>query len=228
MSMKTGNDKSKEYIEKYALKIMDVLDDLYPAADCSLEYTDPFQLLISAQLSAQSTDARVNMVTTGLFKKYKDAADFAKAIPEELEQQIRSIGLYRNKSRNIINCSRMLVEAFNGIVPDEMDKLLLLPGVGRKIANLVLGDGFGIPGIVVDTHTARISNRLGLTDNIRPEKIESDLMKIIPERNWIKFGHQLVQHGRTLCMARKPACRECALNTTCRFCKTQDQIILPL
>lgn len=199
------------------LKIIDQFDRLYPDADCSLEFRDPLQLMIATQLAAQCTDARVNLVTKDLFQKYRTVGDFAGANLEELEQDIKSTGFYHNKARNIIAACRMLLDEFGGVVPSNMEDLLKLPGVGRKTANLVLGDSFGIPGIVVDTHAKRLSNRIGLTENEDPEKIEYDLMKVVPKENWSKFCHQLVYHGRAVCNARKPACEECTIQAFCKY-----------
>jgi endonuclease-3 len=198
-------------------KIIEILEELYPDAGCSLEYMDPLQLLISTQLAAQCTDARVNQVTPALFNKYKNAQDFAQADQDELEQDIKSTGFFRNKAKNIIGCCKMLVEKYGGIVPGNMDDLLKLPGVGRKTANLVLGDIFKLPSIVIDTHAGRISRRLGLTDKEDPEKVEYDLMDILPKESWTKFCHQLVYHGRALCNARNPKCSECRLRDYCLF-----------
>lgn len=199
--------------------IIKELDRLYPTAGCSLVYQNPLQLLIATQLSAQCTDARVNIVTKDLFKKYRSAQDFAGADIKELENDIRSTGFYRNKAKNIIECCKKIISDFNGEVPNTMDKLLTLPGVGRKTANLVLGDIFNIPGIVVDTHAKRLSNRLGLTKEQDPVKIEFNLMKIIPREIWSRFSHQLVLHGRAVCKARKPDCESCTLKTYCLFGK---------
>jgi len=193
------------------------LDKLYPEAVCSLVYVDPLQLMISTQLAAQCTDARVNIVTQTLFKKYVNVYDFAAADLMELEQDIKSTGFYHNKAKNIINACKMIIGQFNGKVPSNMDDLLKLPGVGRKTANLVLGDVFGIPGIVVDTHAGRLSNRIGLTTQKDPEKIEYDLMKVIPEENWTNFCHQLVYHGRAVCNARKPKCDACTIREYCDY-----------
>ncbi len=202
-------------------KIMEVFDFAYPEANCSLDYKDALQLLISTQLAAQCTDERVNIVSVSLFKRYKTAKDFAEADIEELQELIRSTGFYRNKAKNIIGCCKMLVEKYDGQVPNEMDKLLELPGVGRKTANLVLGDIFGIPGVVVDTHAKRLSNRIGLTENQDPVKIEFDLMKIIPKEKWSRFSHQLVLHGRAVCNARKPDCVNCKIR---EYCKTGSKL----
>ncbi|MCR4434225.1 MAG: endonuclease III [Clostridiales bacterium] len=201
------------------LKILEVFNQLYKEAECSLDYQDPLQLLISTQLAAQCTDARVNMVTETLFKKYKDVHDFASADLKELEQDIKSTGFYRNKAHNIINCCKMLIEKYDGRVPGTLEDLLKLPGVGRKTANLVLGDIFNIPGIVVDTHARRLSQRIGLTQNDDPKKIEFDLMEVVPKKDWGKFCHQLVYHGRAVCNARKPKCGECAISEYCDYQK---------
>lgn len=205
-------DKKSRVIE-----IIKVFDQLYSDADCTLDYIDPLQLLISTQLAAQCTDARVNIVTQLLYKKYKDVYDFAKADISELEQDIKSTGFYRNKARNIKETCKMIIEKFDGKVPDNLEDLLSLPGVGRKTANLVLGDVFGIPGIVVDTHAKRLSNRIGLSSNEDPTKIEFDLMEIVPKENWSKFCHQLVYHGRAVCNARKPECAKCQILNYCDY-----------
>ena len=198
-------------------EIIRVFDRLYADAACSLDYTDPLQLLISTQLAAQCTDERVNIVTKTLFKKYRNVYDFAEADLAELEQDIKSTGFFRNKARNIKNCCIMLIEKHGGQVPKTMEELLALPGVGRKTANLVLGDAFGIPGIVIDTHAKRLTNRIGLTTHEDPEKIEYDLMKIVPEEDWSKFCHQLVYHGRAVCNARKPQCTLCEIREFCNY-----------
>lgn len=199
------------------LKIIEKLEEMYPDADCSLRHRDPLQLMIATQLAAQCTDARVNIVTKDLFQKYRTAKDFAAARQEELEEDIRSTGFYHNKARNIIAACKMLTEVFEGRVPSNMEDLLKLPGVGRKTANLVLNDCFGVPGIVVDTHAKRLSNRMGLTENQDPEKIEYDLMKVVPKEKWGSFCHQLVFHGRAVCSARKPLCGECGIREYCRY-----------
>ncbi|MDP4092684.1 MAG: endonuclease III [Bacillota bacterium] len=201
-------------------EIINVLDKLYPEAECSLDYKDPLQLLVSTQLAAQCTDARVNIVTKTLFKKYKNAEDFAHADLHELEEEIKSTGFYHNKAKNIINCCRMIINEFDGKVPKNLEDMLKLPGVGRKTANLVLSDIFGIPGVVIDTHAKRLSNLIGLTKNTDPEKIEYDLMKILPKEMWSKFCHQLVYHGRAVCKARKPDCGICELKTLCNYGKS--------
>ncbi|HHV98092.1 MAG TPA: endonuclease III [Clostridiaceae bacterium] len=198
-------------------EIIKVFDKLYDDAECTLKYTDPLQLLIATQLAAQCTDERVNIVTETLFKKYKNVHDFANADIAELEEDIRPTGFFRNKARNIINCCKMIISEFGGEVPNTMEDLLKLPGVGRKTANLILGDIFGIPGIVVDTHAKRLSQRMGFTKSDNPEKIEYDLMEIVPKENWSKFCHQLVYHGRAICNARKPKCSECPIRQYCDY-----------
>lgn len=198
-------------------KIIKVFERLYPDASCSLEYRDPLQLLVSTQLAAQCTDKRVNIVTKDLFKKYKNVYDFANADLFELENAIKSTGFFRNKARNIINCCKMIIERFNAKVPDSLDDMLKLPGVGRKTANLALGNIYGIPGIVVDTHAKRLSYRIGLTKNSDPEKIEYDLMDIVPKEKWNSFCHQLVYHGRAVCRARNPECNQCEINKYCFY-----------
>ncbi len=201
--------------KKRAEIIVDLLKKAYPDSDCTLDYKDPLQLLIATQLAAQCTDARVNMVTPNLFKKYPDVYAFAVADELELREYIRSTGFYKNKAKNIIGCCQKIISDFNGIVPDTMEELLTLPGVGRKTANLVLGDIFKKPGIVVDTHATRLSNRMGLTKEKDPYKIELDLIKIIPEEEQTDFCHRLVDHGRACCSARKPECDICPLSAFC-------------
>ncbi len=208
------NEKVKKR-KNLASKIIEILDKTYPDADCTLDYMSPLQLLIATQLAAQCTDARVNMVTPYLFEKYKTVYDFAEADENELMELIRSTGFYRNKAKNIIACCKKIVSDFGGEVPKTMDELLSLSGVGRKTANLVLGDSFGIPGIVVDTHATRLSNRMGLTKNKDPYKIELDLLEIIPPEHQSAFCHRLVFHGRKFCTARKPNCNECPLGDIC-------------
>lgn len=206
---------------KGVLEILKILDHLYGDAECTLKFKNPFQLLIATQLAAQCTDERVNIVTKDLFEKYKTIDDFANADILELENDIRTTGFFRNKAKNIINCSKMLIEDFDRQVPNEMPDLLRLAGVGRKTANLVLGDIYNIPGIVVDTHAKRVSFRLGLTKNTLPEKVEKDLMGVIPRKKWTKFGHQLVYHGRAVCTAKKPKCQICDLIKLCEYGKQQ-------
>ncbi len=199
------------------LNIIEQLEIMYPYAECSLDYQDPVQLMVATQLAAQCTDARVNIVTKELFKKYKSVDDYANANLQELEQDIKSTGFYHNKARNIIAACRMIIDVFERSVPSDMDSLLMLPGVGRKTANLILNDWFGVPGVVVDTHAKRLANRIGLSENSDPEKIEYDLMEIIPKEKWGRFCHQLVFHGRAVCSARKPMCEKCGILPFCKF-----------
>jgi len=199
------------------------LDAAYPEATCELNYANAFQLLIATILSAQCTDVRVNQVTQELFKKYTKPEDFAYASPTELEKEIRPTGFFRNKTKSIMGASKGLIEKFGGQVPRTMEEILTLPGVARKTGNVVLGTAYGITsGIVVDTHVIRLSQRLDLTRNDDPKKIEQDLMKVIPENKWIKFSHQLIWHGRRVCIARKPRCTECNLES---ICYSKDKII---
>jgi len=196
--------------------ILEKLDEAYPAVTCALEHENPFQLLISTILSAQCTDERVNQVTKTLFVKYPGPKLFAYASPKELEQDIRPTGFFRNKTKSIIGASKKIVEEFAGEVPRSMETLLTLPGVARKTANVVLGTAFGIAsGVVVDTHVTRLSQRLDLTREQDPKKIEQDLMRVISQDRWILFSHQLIWHGRKICQARKPKCAECNLNSLC-------------
>jgi endonuclease-3 len=216
MGKKRQGGESQQGKTKRAHAIESLLHDQYPSASVALHYASPLQLLISVILSAQCTDARVNMVTPSLFTKYGTAVAFAHANPSELEHAIHSTGFFRNKAKNIINCCKALMEKHGGEVPSSMDELIHLPGVGRKTANCVLSGAFNITsGIVVDTHVARLSKRLGLTSNSDPVKIESDLCEIIKRKDWIHFGNALIQHGRKICSMRKPQCSICPLNTVC-------------
>jgi endonuclease-3 len=197
-------------------KIIAGFQKTYPDAHCELTYTDPLQLLIATILSAQCTDKRVNIVTKDLFKKYRSAADFADAPIAELEQAIRTTGFFRNKAKNIQNCCRKLVEQHGSRVPRTMEELIQLGGVGRKTANVVLGNAFNVVvGVIVDTHAMRLSLRLGLTKEKTPEKIERDLMKLLPRSYWLLFSHWLVWHGRRRCYARKPDCANCEVQKLC-------------
>ena len=188
---------------------------LYPEAHCALEHQTPFQLLIATILSAQCTDKMVNKVTPALFARYPDAASFAAAELTEVESYIKPTGFYHNKAKNIIACARALVQQHDGQVPKTLEALTQLPGVGRKTANVVLGDAFGIPGVVVDTHVHRLSRRLGLTRCDTPEKIERDLMQLFPPQEWTVLGHRLIFHGRQVCDARKPKCESCTMQDFC-------------
>ena len=197
-------------------EILARLDAAYPGVKCALHHSSAWELLVATILSAQCTDARVNMVTPGLFKKYPTPQAFAALEPQELEPEIRSTGFFRNKAKSLVGAARKIVSDFGGAVPDEMDKLLTLPGVARKTANVVLGSWFGkAEGVVVDTHVHRIARRLELTANDDPRSIEQDLMKIIPRERWIDFAHQLIHHGRALCLARSPKCADCPLENLC-------------
>jgi endonuclease-3 len=201
---------------KRVAAILAKLDEAYPEAICELTHANPLQLVISTILSAQCTDVRVNQVTESLYKKYPDAKAFAYANPAELEQEIRPTGFFRNKTKSVIGASKAIVEKFGGEVPRTMDEMLSLPGVARKTANVVLGTAFGIAsGVVVDTHVQRLSRRLELTKHEDPKKIEQDLMKILPQEKWIQFSHQLIWHGRRVCIARKPRCADCNLEPLC-------------
>jgi len=202
-------------VRRRAKRVVAALAKLYPDAHCALDHETPLQLLVATILSAQCTDVRVNMVTPALFLRFKTAADYAEAKPAELERMIASTGFFRNKAKNIIACCTMLVQQHGGDVPDSMDQLVVLPGVGRKTANVVLGNAFGIPGITVDTHVGRLSRRLGLTVHEDPVKVESDLMSLLSPEDWTMVSHRLIFHGRQVCFARKPNCSECSMRTFC-------------
>jgi len=198
------------------LKIIELLEKEYPKTKIALHYSSPLEILVATILSAQCTDKRVNLVTPSLFKKYKTAKDYANANLAELEQDIRSTGFYRNKAKNIKNAGRMIVERFDSQVPQTMEEILMLPGVARKTANIVLSNAYGvILGIAVDTHVRRLSKRLGLTENTNPDKIEKDLMQIVPKSHWKSITNLLISHGRAVCDARKPKCGICCLNKIC-------------
>ena len=197
-------------------RIIAGLRKTYPDAHCELTYSNPLELLIATILSAQCTDKRVNMVTAELFKKHRNAADFANAPLAELERDIKSTGFFRNKAKNIQACCRKLLERHGGAVPGTMEELIHLDGVGRKTANVVLGNAFGVNvGVVVDTHVARLSQRLGLTKQKQPEKIEEDLMKLVPRGQWTLLSHWLIWHGRRRCDARRPDCARCEIRKLC-------------
>jgi len=208
---KTAADRQKR-----VRKILAGLDQMYPEATCALLHSNAWELLAATILSAQSTDRRVNIVTPGLFRKYPTVADFANVNQAELAQEIRSTGFFNNKSKSLIGAARKILSDFGGEVPRTMEELLTLPGVARKTANVVLGTAYGLAyGVVVDTHVQRISRRLDLSRQTDPVKIEKDLMKVIPQEKWILFSHQIILHGRALCVARKPRCAECLLNPVC-------------
>lgn len=197
-------------------QILQRLDELYPGATCALKHHNAWELLVATILSAQSTDATVNKVTPEIFRKYPTTAAFAALTPEQLEPDIRSTGFFRNKSKSVVGAAKAVMENFGGKVPDTMEELLTLPGVARKTANVVLGTWFHKAiGVVVDTHVHRISRRLELTKNNDPKNIEQDLMKVIPQERWIDFSHQIIHHGRQVCVARKPRCADCKLENLC-------------
>jgi endonuclease III len=198
------------------LAILNGLDTAYPDATCELKHESPFQLLISTILSAQTTDVRVNQVTANLYKKYSKPEMFAYANPHELEQELRPTGFFRNKTKSVMGASKAIVEQFGGQVPCTMDEILTLPGVARKTANVVLGTAYGnASGVVVDTHVMRLSRRLDLSRHTEPPKIEQDLISAIPQNKWIQFSHQVIWHGRRVCIARKPRCVDCNLEKIC-------------
>jgi len=214
---KTGKQARAAGTEpKRVAAILAKLDEAYPNATCELKHENAFQLLVSTILSAQCTDVRVNQVAETLYKKYPDAKAFAYATPSELEQDIRPTGFFRNKTKSVMGASKAILENFGGQVPRTMEEILTLPGVARKTGNVVLGTAYGIAsGVVVDTHVLRLSNRLDLSRNEDPKKVEQDLMKIIPQEKWIQFSHQLIWHGRRICHARKPKCLECNMESLC-------------
>jgi endonuclease III len=212
---KTKIKVSKAEAAERVKKILPVLEKLYPDAKTALNFKNPLELLIATILSAQCTDVRVNIVTYDLFKKYKSAADWAKADIKEIESDIKSTGFYHNKAISIKNSCVAIIERFDDKVPDTMEQLVTLPGVGRKTANVVLGNAFGIPAIACDTHVIRLSRRLQLSANSDPVKLEFDLAEIIPKKSWTLFSHLLILHGRNICKARKPDCRNCRIAKFC-------------
>ena len=214
--MKVTDMSKKRLIDnKNVTEVLDILETMHPEAACALEHRDPFELIVAVALSAQTTDVSVNKVTPKLFRRYPDAESLATADPDEVMEIIRTIGLYRNKSKNIVRLAGKLVSDFGGKVPQDFDSLVTLPGVGRKTANVVLAEGFGVPRIAVDTHVFRVSNRIGLTDEKDVDATEEALMKRIPESSWIRAHHLLIFHGRKCCSARKPSCENCGLNKLC-------------
>jgi endonuclease-3 len=208
-------------IKAKAKAILTLLAQHYPQAHCTLDFGNPLELLVATVLSAQCTDERVNLVTPAVFKKYPTAADYAAAPLEDLEEAFHSTGFFRQKAKSIQQIGQALVNNFDGRIPPSLEKLVKLPGIGRKTANVILGNAFGIPGIVVDTHVGRVSQRLGLTANRDPVKIEFDLMALIPQAQWTKFSHQLIWHGRQVCTAKKPQCPICFLLPHCDFGQQQ-------
>ncbi|MEM0010175.1 MAG: endonuclease III [Candidatus Bathyarchaeia archaeon] len=206
----------KEKVKEKVIQIINLLESAHPDAKLILKWSNPLELLVAAMLAAQFNDDLVNRVTENLFKKYRTAADYAYANLEELENDIKSIRFYRAKAKNIKETCRILIEKYNGEVPKKMEELLSLPGVGRKTANVVLSNAFGvIEGIIVETHVSRVSRRLGLTDKTDPDEIEKDLMEIVPREKWLRFSDLLIFHGRRVCKARNPKCSECVLNNLC-------------
>ena len=218
MAKKAGTKVNKQEAAKRVAKIFPILNRLYPHARTALLHHNPFELLIATILSAQCTDARVNMVTKELFKKYRGPADWANAGTEQIEEDIRSTGFYRNKAKNIKACCEALLDRFSGQVPGTMEELTSLAGVGRKTANVILGDAFGVPSMPCDTHVIRLSRRLALSANSDPVKLEFDLMEIVPRvkwGGWTTFSHVLIYHGRNTCKARKPDCANCPISKYC-------------
>ncbi len=220
MLLKMRDDETPTMTKKQTTqKILDILKDTYPDAYCTLSYKTPFDLLVATILSAQCTDARVNIVTQELFKKYHVPTDYLSVSREELENDIRSTGFYRNKAKSIQGAAQVIMEHFAGSLPNTLEELVKLPGVGRKTANVVLAEAFGIPGITVDTHVGRISRRLGLTNNENPVKVEFEIMKLIPKEEWTWFCHALITHGRRICRSRNPLCADCPMTGLCRYFK---------
>lgn len=208
--------ESSDELKKRTRDIIRRLKRAYPGAKCSLNHSNPFELLVATILSAQSTDDRVNIVTADLFRKYKKPEDYLKVAPSELEKDIHSTGFFRNKTKSIQGTAKMLTEEYGGQVPHTMDELLELPGVARKTANVVLGNAFGVKaGVVVDTHVTRLSHRLGLSQEKTAEKIEQDLIPIVPKKDWVIFPHLMIYHGRKICKARNPLCEECTIEKLC-------------
>jgi endonuclease-3 len=209
--------ESKAARSERARAVVEALFAAHPDAHCALEYEDPFQLLCATILSAQCTDKMVNTVTPALFERFPDPAALAGAEEAELHELIRSTGFYKNKSKSLMGMARAVVERHDGRIPDRLGDLVKLPGVGRKTANVILGNAFGVPGLVVDTHVGRIAARLGLTKQTDAVKIEKELMPLVPEKDWTQFSHAMIFHGRRVCDARKPKCEECTLRPLCPY-----------
>lgn len=221
--MKATSTGDNSDLKERTRQVIRLLKRAYPDAKCSLNHSNPFELLIATILSAQCTDERVNIVTADLFRKYRKPEDYLKVPPSELQEDIRTTGFFRNKARSIQGTAKVLSEVYSGRVPETMDELLELPGVARKTANVVLGNAFGVKaGVVVDTHVTRLSRRLGFTRERQAEKIESDLIQIVPKRDWVIFPHLLIYHGRRICKARNPLCADCVIEKYCpsSFLKT--------
>ncbi|HWE49712.1 MAG TPA: endonuclease III [Bryobacteraceae bacterium] len=214
--MPVAKPKTKTARAERIGRILEKLNEMYPNVTCALYHRNPWELLVATILSAQCTDKRVNEVTPGLFKKYPSPKDFAAVRPEVLADDIRSTGFFNNKAKSVVGAAKMIVGQFGGKVPRTLEELVTVPGAARKTANVVLGSGYGIAsGVVVDTHVLRVSKRLDLTKQTDPVKVEQDLIKIVPQDRWILFSHQIIHHGRALCIARKPKCAECGLNPLC-------------
>jgi len=207
--------------KKRVLRILNTLRHHYPGVRCALEFSNPMELLVATVLSAQCTDKRVNLVTPSLFRKYRDASDYAAADPSELEEAIRSTGFYKNKAKHIRAAAGEIVRRHGGKVPRRLEDLVALPGVGRKTANVILGNAFAVPGIAVDTHMIRVNRRLGLTDEQDPVKIERDLMALVPRRDWTRYSHWIIHHGRVCCSARRPRCPICPVR---EYCPSRDRV----
>ncbi|WAH36578.1 endonuclease III [Alicyclobacillus dauci] len=203
--------------KRETVEVMEKLRDRYPDARCALNFTTPFELLIATMLSAQCTDVRVNIVTEWLFKKYHGPEDFASVSPEELQEDIRDVGLFRNKAQNIIAASQLLLEKYGGVVPADREALMSLPGVGRKTANVVLSNAFDIPALAVDTHVLRVSNRIGLANSDSPDETEQLICRRVPKDMWSQAHHWLIHHGRQICAARKPKCEACPITSHCQY-----------
>ena len=211
--------KKKLISEKEIPVVMDILEEMHPEATCALDFGTHFQLLVAVMLSAQTTDVSVNKVTPALFEKYPTAEAMAEADPFDIQAMIRTIGLYKNKAKNVVALSKMLVDEYGGEVPGNYSDLIKLPGVGRKTANVVLAEGFGEARIAVDTHVFRVSNRIGITDGKDPVDVEEQLMERLPEDQWVRAHHLIIFHGRKVCHARKPACDDCGIKDICLFNK---------
>lgn len=209
--------ESKKNLRQRALRINDKLGQVYPGAECALHFRDPFELLVATILSAQCTDERVNMVTPALFKRYPDAVTMAEAPLSDLEEMIRTTGFFRNKAKSLKGMAEAVASQYGGEVPRTMEQLRELPGVGRKTANVVLGNCFDVPGLTVDTHMTRVNQRLGLTKHTDAEKIERDLMVLIPQQEWTLYSHRIILHGRQICVARKPKCDICPVTEECVY-----------
>jgi endonuclease-3 len=209
--------KKQEDLKNRVKRIITILSKEIPDSTIALKFSNPFELLIATILSAQCTDVKVNQVTVNLFKRYRSARDYAESNLAKLEEEIRPTGFYRNKAKSIQKCCQELVKQFGGDVPKTLEDLVTLPGVGRKTANVILGNAFGIPGIAVDTHVHRVSQRIGLTKNDDPVKIEFDLMEIVPKEEWTHFSNLLIWHGRKTCVAKKPLCGICPIRKWCAY-----------